>query len=179
MPHHHPTRLRRLVELAIPHDAKRSMSPVLVTILCGVGNIGSAHVVAKRTEQTDKVLLPPLVPRPFPKGAHEKHILHPSVYGKKEDMQQAADTMHMYYATWIGRLQHGRASIHLALLCCCCCWCCLLLLPLLPLLRPCLLSATRSYSYSFFVNFFSPHIATGQVASSGMPMQTFRFWFLK
>ena len=31
-------------------------------------------------------------------------------------MQQAADTMHMYCATWSGRFQRGRAIIHLALL---------------------------------------------------------------
>ena len=128
--------------------------------------------------KTDKVLPRPLLimQRPSPKRAHEKHILNSSVYGKMEDMQQAADTMHMYYATWIGRLQHGRASIHLALICCCCCCCCcFLLLPLPPLLRPCLLSATRSCSYSFFANYFFPNIATGQVASSGMAMQIFAF----
>ena len=42
-------------------------------------------------------------------------------------MQQAADTIHMYYATWVGRLRHGRASIHLALLlllCGCRCYRC-------------------------------------------------------
>ena len=78
----------------------------------------------------------------FPKRVHEKHILHPSVYGKMEDMEHAADTMHIYYATWIGRLQHGRASIHLALL--------------LP--PPCLLSATRTgIRFSSF-----PSIATGR-----------------
>ena len=61
-----------------------------------------------------------------------------------KDMQQAADTMHMYFAIWIGRLQHSRASIHPALLL----LLLLLLPPLLPLLRLCLLSATRSYSFS-------------------------------
>ena len=102
------------------------MSHVLVRLLCGVGNIRSAHAVPSRTDQTDTVLLRPLMPRPFPKRAHEKRILHPSAYGKMEKMQQAVNTMHMYYATSI-ELQHGRASIHLALLRCCC----LLLLPLL------------------------------------------------
>ena len=92
------------------------MYHMLVRLLCGVGNIRSAHAVPKRAEQTDKVLLRPLILRPFPKRTHEKHILHPSVYGKMEDMQQAADTMDMYCATWIERLQHGRASIHLAML---------------------------------------------------------------
>ena len=46
--------------------------------------------------------------------------------GRDEGEGECADTMHMYYATWIGRLQHGRASIYLALL----------LLPLPPLLLP-------------------------------------------
>ena len=77
-PRHHPTRLRRLVELAIPHDVRRSIYHVLARLLCRVGNIRSAHVVPKRAEQTDKVLLRPLMPRPFPKRAHEKHILHPA-----------------------------------------------------------------------------------------------------
>ena len=47
-----------------------------------------------------------------------------------EDVQQAADTMRMYYETWFGRLQHGRAIIYLALL---------LLLPLPPPPPPLLL----------------------------------------
>ena len=95
--------------------------------------------------KTDKfVLLRPLMPRPLPKRARENRILHPSVYRKMKDMQQAADTMHMYFAIWIGRLQHSRASIHPALLL----LLLLLLPPLLPLLRLCLLSATRSYSFS-------------------------------
>ena len=80
-PRHHPTRLRRLVELAIPRAAKRSMYHVLVRLLCRVGNIRSAHVVPKRAEQTDHVLLPPLMPRTFLKRTHEKHILYPSVHG--------------------------------------------------------------------------------------------------
>ena len=71
-PLHHPTRLRRLVELAIPHNAKRSMSRMLLRLLCGVENIRPVHVVPKRAEQTGKVLLRPLMPRPFPKRAHEK-----------------------------------------------------------------------------------------------------------
>ena len=67
-------------------------------------------------------------------------------------MQQAADTMPMYYATWIGWLQHGRASIHHALLLL------LLLLLLLPLPPSYLLSATRSRI--FFLSF--PYVATGR-----------------
>ena len=120
------------------------MYDMIVLPLCRVGNIRSAHVVPKRAEQTEEVLLRPLTPLPFPKRAHEKRILHPSAYGKMEKMQQAVNTMHMYYATSI-ELQHGRASIHLALLCCCCS----LLLPLLLLPRPCLLSATRSSRIRF------------------------------
>ena len=51
----------------------------------------------------------------FPKRVHEKHILHPRLYGEVEDMQQAAaDTMHMYCTTWSGRFQRGHAIIHLA-----------------------------------------------------------------
>ena len=43
-----------------------------VLLLCRVGDTRSAHVVPKRAEQTDKVLLRPLMPRPFRKTAHEK-----------------------------------------------------------------------------------------------------------
>ena len=70
------------------------MYDMIVLPLCRVGNIRSAHVVPKRAEQTEEVLLRPLTPLPFPKRAHEKRILHPSDYEEKEGMQQAADTMH-------------------------------------------------------------------------------------
>ena len=55
-----------------------------------------------------------------------------------EDMQQAVDTMRMYCATWIGTIQHGRASIHLALLL-------LLLLLLSPSFVCCQLPGIYSY----------------------------------
>ena len=58
----------------------------------------------------------------FVERPHEKRTLHPRVYGEVEDMQHAADTMHMYCATWSGRFQRGRAIIRLVLLlllCCC------------------------------------------------------------
>ena len=80
-----------------------------------------------------------------------------------EDIQQAADTMHVSYATWIGRLQDGRASIHLALV--------LVLVQVLPLSFVCCqLPGIYSYSYSFFVLSLLPQ-AGGLLTSC--------VWFLK
>ena len=126
---------------------------MLVMLLCRVGNIRSAYVAPKPAEQTNKVLLRPLMPRQFPKTAHEKHISHSSVYEKMEDIEQAVDTMRMYYATWTGRLQHSRDSTHLALL--------LLLLPPPP---PPLLSATRYIVVHIRIRFSSLSYCHRQVA---------------
>ena len=57
-------------------------------------------------------------------------------------MQPAAGTMHTYYASWSGRIQRGRAIIHLALL--------LLLLLLLGCCRAAaIFLLVVSYSYSY------------------------------
>ena len=72
-----------------------------------------------------------------------------------------------------GRLQHGHASIHLALLLLLLLPLLLplLLLPLLPLLRPCLLC--HSFALVFvFCQLIFPSLPRGR-------MRTFRFWCLK
>lgn len=61
------------------------------------------------------------IPRSFPKRPHEKHILHPHIYGEVDNMQQSADTMHMYGANRRGGHQRGRSFTSRYCHCCCCC----------------------------------------------------------
>ena len=124
---------------------------VLVRFLCRVGNIRSTHVVPKRAGQTDKMLLRPLMPRPFPKRPHEKHILHPSIYGKMEDMQQ--EPIRCTDNTGPG-LEGSSTAAPVSILRRCCCRCCCCCGPVW--------CAIPSHSYSSLVVFFPPHIATGQ-----------------